>query len=187
MKTRTMLVGLVAVLGCEAVGCEDHVPTTDEKQAKEQAQALEQAHAQVGMPAISDFAEKRMMKDLYEARDKPLPTHTYLVNEMAGCLNYMGPSLGYGLPYGTQYTAPTRIVITDENATTVRYRDTIPQAEPNGLFMPPSADGTWVMMKNPTEDKVQAVYFEPRVIVSPFRITARECPEVQPPQPPKKP
>ena len=102
---------------------------------------------------------------------------------MTGCLNYMGPSLGYGLPYGTQYTAPTRIVMTEGGgAATVRYRDTVPQAEPNGLFMPPTADGTWVMMKNPTEDKVQAVYFEPRVIVAPFRMTARECPEA-----PKKP
>ena len=64
MKTRIVLVGLVAVLGCE-----EHVPTTDEKQSREQAKALEQAHEQIGMPAISDFAEKRMMKDLYEARD----------------------------------------------------------------------------------------------------------------------
>ena len=148
-------------------------PSTDEKQAAEQAQALEQAHNQIGMPAISDFQEKRMMKDLYEQRDKPIATHTYLVNEMAGCLVYIGASVGYGLPYGTQYTSPNRIQRSMERNT--YYRDQVSQAEPNGLFMPPTADGTWVLMKVPNEERTQPVYFEPRVIVSPFRFTTVEC------------
>ncbi len=90
------------------VGCTTRPPTTDDKQAAQQAAALEQAHAKIGMPAISNFSEKRMMKDIYELRDKPFPTHTYIVNEQQGCLNYLGTSVGYGLPYSTQFTAPTR-------------------------------------------------------------------------------
>ena len=152
-----------------AVACDDN--TTDEKQSAEQAQALEQAHAQVGMPAIGDFQEKRMMKDLYELRDKPLPTHAYITNELTGCLLYLGPSVGYGLPYGTQYTAPTRRIRYTAEASAM-----VPQAEPNGLFMPSSAEGTWVMLKSPTEDKVQPVYVEQRVLVAPFRLPALECP-----------
>jgi hypothetical protein len=162
-------------------GCEYPPPTTDEKQAQEQAQALEQAHAQVGMPSIGNFSEKRMMKDLYELRDKPFPTHTYIVNEMTGCLMYLGPSVGYGLPYATQYTAPTKVAYVrptgvDTSGTASRVVETIPQPEPNGLFMPAAAEGTWVMLKSPTEDKVQAVYVEPRVVVSPFRLPNAECP-----------
>ena len=163
----TVLIILPAILAA----CDNpNTMTTDEKQAKEQAQALEQAHAQIGMPAIGNFSEKRMMKDLYELRDKPFPTHTYIVNEQTGCLTYLGPSIGYGLPYGTQYTAPTKEVYHGNYS-----YNNIPQAEPNGLFMPSSAEGTWVMLKSPTEDKVEPVYIEPRVVVSPFRIPAGEC------------
>ena len=154
-----------AVVMCS---CDD-TPTTDDKQAKAQAQALEQAHAQIGMPAISDFHEKRMVKDLYEMRDKPLPTHSYIWSEMRGCLVYLGTSIGYGLPYSTQYTSPTRTLWSSNNG---HYQ--VPQAEPNGLFMPSSAEGTWVMLKSPDGD-VKAVYVEPRVVVSPFRLEAQEC------------
>ena len=116
---------------------------------------------------------------LYELRDKPLPTHAYITNELTGCLLYMGPSVGYGLPYSTQYTAPTRLV-----RYTAEGRAQVPQAEPNGLFMPSSAEGTWVMLKSPTEDKVQPVYVEQRVLVAPFRLPALECAPPAPPTPP---
>ena len=45
---------------------------------------------------------------------------------------------------------------------------TLPQADPNGLFSPPSAEGTWVMCKDPNSDKVEPIYSEPRIIVSTF-------------------
>ena len=44
------------------------------------------------------------------------------------------------------------------------------QAEPNGLFMPPTAEGSWVICG--TKDDLKPVYTEPRVIVSPFRLRA---------------
>jgi hypothetical protein len=170
VKTVLVAAACLSLLVPAAAGC-DHVPTTDEKQAFEQAQSLEQAHAQIGMPAIGDFSEKRFVKDIYELRDKPTPTHSYIVNEMTGCLLYLGPSIGYGLPYATQYTSPTRTAW--YNGSGGGYQ--VPQAEPNGLFMPTSAEGTWVMLRNPSEDKVQPVYIEPRVLVSPFRLPDLEC------------
>lgn len=177
MKNINLFRMSVIALAILNAGCEPRPENTDQKQANEQAKALEQAHAQIGMPAISNFEEKRMMKDLYEVRDKPFPTHTYLPNELQGCLMYLGPSIGYGLPYSTQFTSPTRLV--DACPGCGHYdMKSIPQAEPNGLFMPASADGTWIMMKDPEGGKeVKAVYVEPRVVVSPFRLTSRECPE----------
>jgi len=167
MKTIALMsVAMLAISAC------DHVPTTDEKQAAQQAAALEQAHSQIGMPAIGNFSEKRMMKDLYELRDKPFPTHTYIVNEQTGCLMYLGPSIGYGLPYATQYTSPTKREWLENHG-----YFTSPQAEPNGLFMPTAAEGTWVMLKDPNGTDVKPVYVEPRVVVSPFRITSGECAE----------
>jgi hypothetical protein len=160
---------LLCVLSTFVFAACDSEIATDEKQAQLQAQALEQAHEQIGMPAVGNFSEKRLLKDIYEMRDKEIPTHTYIVNEMSGCLVYVGPSMGYGLPYATQFTAPTRYAYSHGAYVTV------PQAEPNGLFMPSSAEGTWVQLKSPGEDKVQPVYIEPRVIVSPFRLTTAEC------------
>jgi hypothetical protein len=144
--------------------------STDDKVAAQQAQTLEQAHAQVGMPSFNNFEEKRMAKDIYELRDKAIATHTYIVNEMGGCLVYLGPSVGYGLPYATQYSAPTHIDCGGSHACIQ-----VPQAEPNGLFMPAAADGTWILMKDPVGDKTLPVYVEPRVLVSPFRLPDNEC------------
>lgn len=143
-------------------------PNTDDKQAEAQAKNLKQAHEEIGMPAISNFAERRMMKDLYERRDKLLPTHTYIVDEMHGCLRYLGASMGYGLPYSTEFTSPTRVTFREGSG----YMQ-VPQAEPNGLFMPNSAEGTWIILKDPNSEEIQPVYVEPRVVVSPFKLT--EC------------
>lgn len=151
-------------------GCDDPQTTTDEKQSAAQAASLEQAHASVGMPSISRFEEKRMLKDLYELRDKAIATHSYIVNEMKGCLVYLGPSVGYGLPYGTQFTSPTRVINAGYTS-----QASIPQPEPNGLYVPETAEGTWIMLKDPAGGDVRPVYIEPRVIVSPFRLAAQEC------------
>lgn len=159
----------IALVITTLVACGEYSPSTDEKQAEEQARALAQAHAQVGMPSVTHFTEKRMMKDLYELRDGSVPTHTYIVSEKDGCLRYLGASVGYGLPYSTQFTAPT----TTMHGYQAYYQ--VPQAEPNGLFMPNSAEGTWVMLKDPRGTEVKAVYVEPRVVVSPFKLPDTDC------------
>jgi hypothetical protein len=64
MKTIVLIVTALAAL--KSGRCSDG--GVDAKQSAAQAQALEQAHAMVGMPAISNFQEKRMMKDVYELR-----------------------------------------------------------------------------------------------------------------------
>ena len=97
------------------------------------------------MPAITNFAEKRMMKDILELRDKMQPTYTYLVGAN-NQLTLLCNSVGYGLPYATQYTNPNL-------------------ADPNGLYTPASADGTWVLCLNPKTKAVEPQYIEPRVIV----------------------
>ena len=62
----------------------------------------------VPLPSIVNWQEKRMMKSLYELRDQSVSTHAYIVNAMQGCLVYLGASVGYGIPYATQYSAPTQ-------------------------------------------------------------------------------
>ena len=147
-------------------------PSADAVQREKQGRSLSEAVAQIGEPEIINFQEKRMMKTLYELRDQSIGTHAYIVNAMQGCLVYLGASVGYGVPYATQYSNPQKIVYEGGYQ---RGFGSMPQAEPNGLFMPNDARGTWVMLKDPASDNVKPVYIEPDVIVSPFRLTAQEC------------
>jgi hypothetical protein len=136
--------------------------SSDDKQNAAQEKIVAEGVAAVGMPAIHNFREKRQLKDIYEMRDQDgLVTYTYLYNEMQGTLVFFCNSIGFGIPYATQYTAPGKPYGEAQGYTT------IPQADPNGLFSPADAEGTWVTCLGP--DKQQhPVYVEPRVIVSPF-------------------
>lgn len=89
-----------------------------------------------------------------------------------GCLVYLGASIGYGMPYATQFSNPQKVVY--EGGYQQSF-GTLPQAEPNGLYMPPDAHGTWIMLYNAETKQADPVYVEPDVIVSPFRLTAQEC------------
>ena len=163
MKKIIAIASIILLVACDP-------PTADQAQSMKQAQSLQEAVAQVGMPEIVNFQEKRMMKNIYEMRDQTIATHSYIVNQMSGCLVYLGASVGYGIPYATQYTAAHKPYTVKSSYT--RGDD---QAEPNGLYMPNDAHGTWVMLKDPASTEVKPVYIEPDVIVSPFRLTAREC------------
>ena len=44
----------------------------------------------------------------------------------------------------------------------------VPQADPNGLFMPTGLSATWLMMIDPKTHEPRPVYIEPEIIVSPF-------------------
>lgn len=158
-----------------ASACDEPVKqTTDQKVAAAQAQSLAQAAEKVGMPAIVNFQEMRMAKDIYELRDKAIATHAYIQTQQ-GCLLYLGPAVGYGLPYATQYSSPTKLEYF-QYSNGGYFSELMPQAEPNGLFMPAAAEGTWIMLKDPKSDDVKPVYVEPRAIVSPFRLENQECP-----------
>ena len=158
---------LAAVLGMgasETAGC-DNQPSSDQIQRQQQEKILAEGTAQIGMPAIVNFRERKLLKDIFELRDQDgLVTYTYTFAENSGTITKLCDSIGYGIPYATQYTSPEKPLYQN---TSVGYA--IPQADPNGLFSPGSADGTWVMCSDPsTSGKVRPVFIEPRVIVSPF-------------------
>jgi len=47
---------------------------------------------------------------------------------------------------------------------------TLPQADPNGLYSPASAEGTWVLCVDHKDNKPKPIYVEPRIIVSPIAL-----------------
>lgn len=121
------------------IGCIE--ADSDDIQEAQQEQILKEGGRQTGMPNIKNFRERKLMKTIIEMRDQDgLVTYTYTVPETTGRPVFLCNSIGYGLPASTQYTNPERYEISGA---------TLPQAEPNGLFSPSSAEGTWVMCTDP--------------------------------------
>jgi len=145
-------------------GCQEIKENASQIERKKQEEITLRGVESVGMPAIVNFSEKRMMKDILELRDRNVPTTTYIV-DMNGRMHKVCDSVGFGLPYATQYTNPQMPQRPFGGNTYV-----LPQADPNGLYSPASADGTWVQCVDPKTKKATVVYIEPRIIVSPFPI-----------------
>ena len=159
MKKLLLVLPLIALLAA----CGPQQPNSRQIEAAKQEEMQLQAVQSVGMPAITNFAEKRMFKDILELRDKNVATTTYLVG-MNNQLTKLCDSVGYGLPYATQYTNPQMRVGSQNGVVT------LPQADPNGLYSPASADGTWVLCVDHKDGKAKPIYIEPRIIVSPFAL-----------------
>ena len=171
MKKLT-LVGLIifafSFVGADTDGC-DGKPTSDDIQRQQQERVLQEGTSQIGMPAIKNFRERKLLKDILELRDQAnFPTYTYLWSDLQGRWVFFCNSIGYGIPYATQFTNPQKVVQSYAGSF-----GTLPQADPNGLFSPAAAEGTWVMCKDPGGPDVKPVYIEPRCIVSPFELSAQ--------------
>jgi hypothetical protein len=168
---RIAFIGMMALM-LQQGGCDSETATVDNKQAIATNQLAAQADQQVGLPGVTQFTEKRLTRHLYELRDHKIATFAY-IPDMQGRLWHLCDSIGYGLPYGVQFTNPERMNWTNNLG------PNLPQPEPNGLFMPPSAEGTWIICAG-AKGEEQPVYVEPRVIVSPFKLNAAGDYQVKP-------
>lgn len=160
---------MLVVFAALIIGCE-RPPSSDAIQQQQQEVMLKEATSQVGMPSIVNYRERKLLKTILEMRDQEgLVTYTYVFNELKGEMVFLGKSIGYGIPYATQFTNPQKPLQTYRDGRIAHDASIIAQADPNGLFSPGSAEGTWVLLVNPNDDKdVRPVYVEPRIIVSPF-------------------
>lgn len=145
--------------------CGDFSNSTDSKQAAITAQMTAEAERQVGMPAITNFTERKFAKMILELRDQEISTFTYIV-DMNGKRHFLCESIGFGIPYSTQFTNPERIVTPSLNA---NGHLTLPQPDPNGLFMPASSSATWVLAVEP-EGPISPIYVESEILVSTFKL-----------------
>jgi hypothetical protein len=178
---KLLLLGLMAALGLDP-GCDNATasgpPSSDDTQRAQQERMLQEGTAQTGMPAIKNFRERKLLKDILELRDENgLTTFTYVWSDVKGQWTFFCNSIGYGIPYATQFTNPGK---TEWRSGSYGQAYAVagvvlPQADPNGLFSPASAEGTWVMCKDPGGPDVKPVYLEPRVIVSPFELPKAEA------------
>lgn len=161
---KLLLSGAVFCFCILMAGCPMTNKESDTEQRKQQAELVNQISDQTGMPNIVNGRERKIMKQIWELRDQDdLVTYTYVFNELKGELIFLGETIGYPIPYATQYTNPDKPLYPNWHDT-----PTIRQADPNGLFSPESAEGTWILMKDPNSNDVQPVYIEARIICSRF-------------------
>jgi len=147
------------------VGCDDRVSTADDQQREQTAQLMNEAQRQIGMPEIVNFQQRKLMKMIYELCDKEdLVCYAYIKSDYKGELIFIGRCIGFGIPFSAQFTNPERLT----RSTIGGEFHTIPQPDPNGLFMPTSSSATWLMMVDPKTQKARPVYLEPEIVVSPF-------------------
>lgn len=142
----------------------DNQPTTQEKESAAQDRLQAESNQSVGMPNIINWTRKRTYKEIFEKNDQPnFATYTYLV----GINNQHTPlcrSVGYGIPESEQFTNPSTV---QDYGGSSRYAfEVIPQADPDGLYSSPSAQGTWVLCLE-KGGKVEPVRSEPNVITLP--------------------
>ena len=154
---------LIVVIMALFIGCEFEA-SSDEVMKKETEQSMSEANRQIGMPNIVNFQERKLAKMIFELRDKEdLVCYAYIKSDYSGKLNFIGKCLGFGLPYSVQYTNPMKRLFRHSEST-------IPQADPNGLFMPDGLSATWLMMIDPNGGEPRPVYVEPEIVVSPFKL-----------------
>lgn len=133
---------------------------SDRAMADETERVLTEANNQLGLPNIVNFQQKKTLKMIYELTDKEdLICYAYMFSGYQGKLIYIGKCVGYGIPFSAQYSNPQKQVYSSFS---------MPQAEPNGLFMPVSSSATWLIMIDPKSQEPRPVYFEPTIVVSPF-------------------
>lgn len=146
---KKIVLGLV--LASLFIGCSEKTvsDTSTKMEAKQQEELSKQAIMSVGLPNISNFYEKKTLKKIIEMRDNPkLVNYLYTRNDMTGKWIYEGKCIGFGIPYTTQYTNPEKIAITNDIDLGNYLGDitnTIPQADPNGLYSVPNGTATWVI------------------------------------------
>jgi hypothetical protein len=151
----------ILLTGCTAQSDSDRV------QQLQQQKILNEGTTQTGMPNIHNFFERKMMKRVLEKRDNPdLTTYVY-TQTMNGKFVYIGRAVGYGLPYSTQYTNPMKL---DGNSSSYV---TVPQADPNGLFSPSSADATWILLVNEDTNENEIMYLEPNAVITESKMPKR--------------
>lgn len=169
---RYIVLFLVMVLF--SINCDLDVPkSSDAQQAAQTEEALSEAQRQIGMPNIVNFQQHKLMKLIYEMCDKEdLICYAYIKSDYQGKLMFIGQCIGFGIPFSAQFTNPEKLVNRYGKPITTSAWDVynLPQADPNGLYMPTSSSATWLMMVDPETKKPRPVYIEPEIVVSPFKL-----------------
>ncbi len=158
-----LFLGIMLFMGsaCE----QDNISSAEQMQTDQTNAILSEVNREIGLPNIVNFQQKKLMKMVYELSDQEdLICYAYIKSDYQGKLVFIGKCIGFGVPFSAQYTNPEKIAYRRTNVGVV----TIPQADPNALYMPTSSSATWLLMIDPETNSPRPVYLEPEIVVSPF-------------------
>lgn len=164
-------IALIAALA--ACGPVDGSDPASKRQAEATRKAMNSADREIGMPRISNFAQRKLLKNAYEDMDQTTLVYVY-TQALDGRFVCLGQAVGYGVSLGTQFTAPEYPQYirdaTAEGPASGTY--TLAQPEPNGLYMPDSGAATIVNLVDPATGKARTALVEPNVVTSPNKLPA---------------
>lgn len=187
---RVMRVLAVVFVAVALAACEGS-PTSSDIVRDKQETMVQEGVAKVGMPGIKNFRMLKLKRLIEEMQDQEgLVTYTYVENLIptivkghtvrGGKFTFFCDSFGYPMPYATQFSAPETMQRWylpsrgEGGGNDIRHWGVarLPQSEPNGLHMPASAEGTWVVCKDPDpkSEKNGVVYSEPKLVAFPFKL-----------------
>ena len=118
LKGLTGVIAALAALGL-VLGCAPP-PSSSDIQRDRQERAVQEGVAEAGIPAMTNFRELKLAKELYELRAQTgLLPYSYLENlvptvvpgktALGGKLTFLCGSIGYPLPYSVQFTGPESV------------------------------------------------------------------------------
>jgi hypothetical protein len=164
-KKHPVLIGLAIVFllsgansGCDA----DQKSSATAMEQSQQNRQMEQFLRNQPVPSFDWSLERHMLIQLYAARQRATATYSVVQSEFTGKILWQCPSIGFPLPYSTQLTNPMQAVWHGDTHNDAGVA--VGQQEPNGLFSPPSSEGTWVPCVD-EKGKITPVYEEKHVTV----------------------
>lgn len=172
------LVVIVLAMALSLAGCAPPPETVNETETRQQAAVLKNIVENQPPPDLGGYSrEREALIQIVEERNRSTPTWTYRI-ALDGSLIEVCPSIGFGIPYATQLTAPERME-TGGNGSSGYWAVTVPQSEPNSLYSPESANATWVICVINGMQVVQ--YMEEDVDIRPYRLKADRVEEMYDP------
>lgn len=161
MKAVYILAVVLSLVACKAE------PSSDQRMAAEQERALQDGVSSVGMPAIKNWREKRLLKMIYELRDQDgLRTYTYVVAQQNGARVFLCDSIGFPINDATGFSSPEKVWMSGGGS----HAFPMIQAEPNGLFTPDTSNSYWVMCLDTKAGKPAPVFVTGYPLVSTFKL-----------------
>lgn len=142
-------------------GCDERPSAAKQEQAAQDIQ-MQQFMRNQPVPSFDWSLERHMLIQIYAARQKATNTFTVVQSDYTGKIMWSCPSIGFPLPYATQLTNPSQLISRYDGS--VRVSGVVGQQEPNGLFTPAAADGTWVPCVD-ERGRITPVYEERKVTV----------------------
>src|SRR6056297_841300 len=176
-----LIVVMVGIVGCSSTDTIEN-KTSDQVQAEKAERVNKQKSLSVGEPSITNFYEANQVKEIYEKRDNAeLLCYTYVKN-IEGKFIYLGVSKGYGVNASIQFSNPVKVVDMEDFPNVPDWSGSsaptlMPQAEPNGLFMPEGLMATYINLLDEKTGEFSLSYIEDNLNVFESKLPRRLCAE----------